>query len=118
MIPNAAELAPLRPIFKTANVLNGTALRDLTPLAAKRRSSGTMCVPPPLRTRVILCWLAVSLLAAASVLRAEEDSAVRLDLGGGQSLELVRIKAGTFQQGSPASEAGRGTDETNRQVTL
>jgi formylglycine-generating enzyme required for sulfatase activity len=77
-----------------------------------------MRVSPALRTCVIFCWLAVGLLTAAPVLNAEESSPVRLDLGGGQSLELVPIKPGTFQQGSPANEAGRGGDETLREVTL
>jgi formylglycine-generating enzyme required for sulfatase activity len=51
-------------------------------------------------------------------LRAQENTPVRLDLGADQALELIRIEPGTFQQGSPASESGRGTDEALRQVTL
>ncbi len=42
----------------------------------------------------------------------------RLDLGGGTAMEIVRIEPGSFSQGSPASEAQRGGDETPRTVTL
>jgi sulfatase modifying factor 1 len=65
--------------------------------------------------------LAVLLLAAevtSSAVVAGARPTVGVDLGGGVSLDLVLVRAGTFRQGSPATEAGRGDDETARDVTL
>lgn len=41
-----------------------------------------------------------------------------LDLGGGVTLDLVRIPAGSFTRGSPADEPGRGDDERQHGVTI
>ena len=52
------------------------------------------------------------------VLAHGENPTERLDLGGGVAIEIVRVEPGAFQQGSPATEAQRGSDETPRAVTL
>ena len=43
---------------------------------------------------------------------------VTLDLGGGVTMDVVRIKAGTFTMGSPTGEKDRNDDETEHEVTL
>lgn len=77
-----------------------------------------MCAISFPRTRGVFQILAVVSLSVLVPLQAQNESPLRLDLGGGQKLELVRIEAGSFQQGSPSNETGRGTDETPRKVTL
>ena len=64
---------------------------------------------------ILLLLLAGSGLAVAQV---APESRRFLDLGGGVTLELVLIKAGTFSQGSPDDEPGRGSDEPRRPVRL
>src|SRR5260221_7567147 len=41
-----------------------------------------------------------------------------LDLGSGVKIELIRIEAGTFTQGSTVGRPGRGDDELQREVTI
>ena len=41
-----------------------------------------------------------------------------LDLGGGQSIDMVLLTAGTFTMGSPSTEEGHQTDEIQHTVTL
>ena len=41
-----------------------------------------------------------------------------VDLNSAVNLQMIRVEPGTFTMGSPLSEAGRGTDETQHQVTL
>jgi formylglycine-generating enzyme required for sulfatase activity len=64
----------------------------------------------------LLASFIVASLAVASAQEPPREAA--LPLGSGVELKLVHIPAGSFQQGSPADEAGRGADETERPVTL
>ncbi len=48
----------------------------------------------------------------------EEGNEVTVTLPGGVPLVMVRVPAGTFQMGSPASERSRESEETLHQVTL
>ena len=56
-------------------------------------------------------------LCAAGLARSAEPTRT-IDLGNGVKIEFIRIEPGTFTQGSPAGEANRNTDETERQVTI
>ncbi len=72
-------------------------------------------IPTPHLGPCLLLGLGILLLACASSSGAETQ---QIDLGGGVSIELVRVEPGSFQQGSPATEPKRGSDETSRTVTL
>lgn len=59
-----------------------------------------------------------SLLAQANDVDCDGVVDLSLNLGNGVSLDLVLIPGGTFIMGSPTSELGRDSDETQHEVTL
>lgn len=61
---------------------------------------------------VFICGLALLAVVHAG------DRVFTVDLGSNVKLELLLVQKGTFQQGSPESEAKRSPDETLHQVTL
>jgi formylglycine-generating enzyme required for sulfatase activity len=77
-----------------------------------------MRVLPALRARAAVSFFIIVASGAGPLLQAQEKSSIDLDLGAGRKLELIRIDPGTFEQGSPENEPGRGSDEAPRRVTL
>jgi formylglycine-generating enzyme required for sulfatase activity len=69
-----------------------------------------------MKTTSFLLIMAVLCFAIPTVVFGEE--AISIDLGDGVKFEAVFIPHGTYMQGSPAAEAGRGNDESQREVTL
>lgn len=65
--------------------------------------------------RVILACLAAGILAGVS---NAAEKLLKLDLGGGEGMDLILVSAGNFTQGSPPEEGGRGADENSRPVTI
>jgi len=65
--------------------------------------------------------LLLPFLASLSITVAAQNSPppeLKLDLGAGITMEMILIQPGSFEQGSPATEPGRETDEAQRHVTL
>src|SRR5262245_40556106 len=60
-------------------------------------------------------FAALALLLAAPFAAADT---IRVDLGGGVALELVRVSKGEFEMGSSTNETGRGDDEKAHKVTI
>ena len=58
------------------------------------------------------------LFAATAMCGQAAEPTLKIDLGKNVSLDMVLVKKGQFQQGSPESEGGRGKDEEPRTVTL
>ena len=59
-----------------------------------------------------------AVLAAVLSIAAGAAQDERIDLGGGVTLDVVRIPAGSFEMGSPSGEVGRGPDEDPHRVTI
>ena len=74
----------------------------------------------PLSIKPLLAGFALLLACAPPAeLRAQDSPPeVNLALGNGVELPLIRVESGSFQQGSPPGESGRGADEIQREVTL
>ena len=71
------------------------------------------------RSRAVGALLVSLSLRAFTIVAAAADApTLQIELGGGATLELVRLEPGTFVQGSPAGAPGRRDDETERTVTL
>lgn len=64
-----------------------------------------------------LTLLIAAILASGGMAFAQASPLV-IDLGDGVTLEVIEIPAGSFIQGSPASEADRDAGESQREVTL
>ena len=58
------------------------------------------------------------LCSALGTLASRGNPEVSIDLGGGVSLPMMEVPAGTYLRGSDGTETGRGTDETRHEVTI
>ena len=60
----------------------------------------------------------IKALANLSYLDSETTGIHKLDLNSSVSMDMIWCPPGTFTMGSPTSESGRSSDETQHQVTL
>jgi len=70
-----------------------------------------------IRVRLSLAVVAFASLVPSLAL-ADSPAALDVDLGGGVKIALVLVPKGSFDEGSPPSEAGRSEDERSHRVTL
>ena len=63
-------------------------------------------------------WAFFALFFATKISAAILDPTLAIDLGNDARLESVLVPKGSFLQGSPATEPGRSSDETQRHVML
>ena len=62
--------------------------------------------------------ISFAILLAPTISQVLAAPPLSVDLGNDVKLEAVWVPKGSFLQGSPATEPGRGSDETQRRVTL
>ncbi len=79
----------------------------------------------PNSTVSLLMWFVISLIsrtASSEVLAQSSENeppqSLTIELGNGQSIQVVHITAGRFQCGSPETEAERKSDEQRHEVEL
>ena len=73
---------------------------------------------PHFTSRRLLVGLGLLALGVAWASGRDGGQHLTLDLGGGVTMELALIPAGTFIMGSPATEEGRDDNETQHEVTI
>jgi eukaryotic-like serine/threonine-protein kinase len=116
---------------------SGSSVENIKPIAAMKDNSdkstppvtevkSTAPKPDPAAIMPAAGNLLVAPFTEAKAKEAQKEVAKSLqkeveekeDLGKGIKLDLVLIPAGKFMMGSPASETGRGSNETQHEVTL
>jgi formylglycine-generating enzyme required for sulfatase activity len=76
-------------------------------------------MPSPAGPRPVLAILFTLALAFASPsARAQPAPTLDIPLGSGSQISMVLVPAGSFRQGTPASDKGRGDDEVLHDVTI
>ena len=105
---------------------NGSGFRLARTVANKIGSGPTTPKPDPVAVMPVSGNQLVSPFSEAKAKEAQKEVAKSMqkeveekeDLGKGIKLEMVFIPAGKFMMGSPASETGRRSNETQHEVTI